>query len=612
MKRKASLTILLLAAAILPATGQGFPGPAGSRVVQQDLQLSFVYANQAMTAIRAKDWVTAEGLIGVALQFNPSNSDALFERGVVLEQTPSGIVGAVSAWEAALSAGQWSAHEPDACRLKLAALLYRTKRYAEAVAVLSKMGTNDTADRLEHSALSLAGEGNTAEAARVLEQAVRVHPNNYRLVVERVRIDPAYRHGLAERFLTRTDIGYLPSEVLREIIIDTPQAQQKKELIDVYNLLYPPSARVIGESLLIAEKVSDPMIDQFVAAGGLKEGGLAEQLYASLKTPEGRAYLAAIARKFTGTSDLDTNRDGFTEREAVYASGRIVRLVVDDRQDGQPEFDVQFQDGVPSAVVANHDGIEYHVVYGEYPYVKSVDFTQGEMKTTYTMAPSGFSLRLFEEHTDAVGQRPATAAGDLRRGAAFAGAGSIGTVAGDPVKSAAGNEAPSGMAALPTSLLFPRLASPQPVVTRDLLFGSANTIEEDNLALKVPVTTFRLGVDGILKMESEWEKGSFRYLVEYHGKEKVLGLRDISNDGKFDVAEHYKGGKLVRLTYDPKQDGKPLFWIDFGIYPTLYWDYNGDGVPDAVEKRISPTRTLVEISTKLNGVFDIQTEEVTK
>lgn len=577
MKRETSLTILLLVAVVLPVTGQGLPTPGGSRVAEQDSRLSSIYANQAMTAIREKDWVTAEGLIGVALQFNPSNSDALFERGTVLEQEPGGIEGAISAFEAALAAGQWSVDEPDACRLDLGALLYRTKRYAEAVAALAKMGTTDSADWLYLSARSLEGEKRTAAASRMLEQAIHAYPNDYQFVVERVRIDSAYRIRLAERYLAKNNVGYLPPEVLREIIVDTPQAKQKQKLIDIYNLRFSPSTTVLGESLLAAEMVSDAQINQFVAAGGLKDGGLAEQLYASLKTPKSKAYFADSVAKFSGTSDWDTNRDGFAEQTVVYASGRIVRLVVDNRQNGLPEFDVQFQNSLPRTVIANHGGIEYHIAYGEYPYVQSVDFTQGDLKTTYTLEPNSFALSLFEPSTEAFGQLP------------------------------------SGSVALPTSLLFPRLAAPPPEVSRDLLFGRASTVEEDNLALKQPVTFFKLGLDDILKKESDWEKGSYRYLVEYRGKEKVLGLRDINDNGKFDVAEYYKHGKLVRLTYDPKHDGKPLFWIDFSAsYPILYWDYNGDGVPDAIEKQISPTKTLVEISTKLNGVFDIRTDEVTK
>ncbi len=593
--------------------GQGLPAQSGSSVLDQDKRLSSIYANQAMTAIQEKDWPTADGLIKVALQFNPSNSDALYERGIVLQQRPGGIENAISAFGAALAAGQWSSEEPDPCRMDLGALLYRTKRYGEANAVLAKMTSTDSPDWLYLSARSLAGEGQTEAASRMLERAIRAYPTDYRFVVELVRIDPQYRKQLAERYLQKVDTGHLPPEVLREIIIDTPQAKQKRELIDVYDLRFPQSATVLGESLMISEKVSDSQIGQFVAAGGLKEGGLAEQLYASLKSPQSKAFLAQSAAKFTGTSEWDTNRDGFAERTAVYESGRIVRLVVDDRQDGLPEYDVRFLNSVPSTVVANHGGIEFHIAYGAYPYVQSVDFTNGEVKTTYTMAPNSFALTLFAPNTEAAGQLRADSASSSLIADAAAEA-SPGTAArGGPAGTAVVPGSSTGSAELPTSLLFPRLAAPLPEVARDHFFGKAYPVEEDNLKLTRPVTLFKLGLDDILKKESDWEKGSYRYLVEYRGKEKVLALRDVSNDGKFDVAEYYKDGKLVRLTYDPKHDGKPLFWIDFGSpYPTLYWDYNGDGVPDAIEKRISPTKTLVEISTKLNGVFDIQTEEVKK
>ncbi len=610
MKRELAFTVILLIAVVAFAQGQALLSGAISRASQQDIRLSSVYASQAMTAIHEKDWPTAEGLIGVALQFNPANSDALFERGLLLEQRSGGIEGAIKAYTDALDAAHWSAEEPDTCRLRLAELDYRTKRYAEAGAQLAKMGAVDSAERSYLTARSLIGEGQTALGAGLLGQGIRVYPDDFRFVIERVRVDPAYRSRLAQRFLSGTDIASFPSDVLKEIIVDTPQAKEKQELIDRYDRLFPPSVTVLAESLISAAKVSDSEIERFVAAGGLKNGGLAEQLYASLKSPASRAFLAASAESFTGTSSWDTNRDGFAEREALYASGRLVRFIVDDRQDGLPSFDVRFEGSVPKSVVVNRDGVEYHIAYGEYPYVQSADFTEGDLKTTYRMEPSSLALPLFEPNTRAVGQLSVATS-------AQSPSGDPGTQAGRTARrpesdAGAKLKPPAGPAALPTSLLFPRLAVPAPVVTRDLLFASAHTVEEDNLALKRPVTLFRLAIGDVLKMESDWRKGTYRYLVEYRGKEKVLARRDIADDGRFDVTEYYKAGKLARLTYDPKHDGKPLFWIDYGSYPTLYWDYNGDGVPDAVEKQISPTRTLVEISTKLNGVFDVRTEEVTK
>lgn len=560
----------------------------------QNRRLSAVYATQASSAIRAGEWATAQALIEVSLQFEPSNSDALYERGVVLDQHPSGIEGAITAFEAAVAAGKWENENPDVCRLRLAGLLYRTKRYAAAIAQLSAMSDRESAQWLYLAERSEAAEGRTARAFSLLEGAIRAYPKDYRFVVDRVRFDRTYRELLARRFLTRSDIANFPASVLREVIVDTPNGELQDRLIAAYRAIYGSSLTVLAESLMDAKKAQVPLIDAFVTEGGLERGGIAEALYHGLRSPSAKEYLVAKAAAFGGASDWDTNRDGYVEQRVQYQAGRIVQLVIDERQDGVPEYLVQFRDSIPYEATIDQDGTAFHVVYGEYPFVGSVTYDANDIRTVYTMAPGSFALPLFASAEGATGLLPRL----------------------PPSKKPTAKStvsAPAAAPTLPAALLFPALATNLPKITPGLLAAHSYTIEEDNLALKRPVQLFRLGSDDVQTIEKEWQKGSYRYLVEYRGREKVLGLRDIDDDGKYEVTEHYRDGKLTEVSYDGDQKPKPEFWISFaGAYPTLSWDYNQDGVPDAIERQLSPTRALVEISTKMNGVYDVRFEEKLK
>ncbi len=536
------------------------------RAEDQDLRIAALYVEQAAAARQAKEAKTALELVDTALEFDPESSEAYLERGRVEEREPRGIPEAIQAFSRALSIGRWPAvSTEDRCRLDLAELLFRTRRSEEAVGQLEKIPEGRDANFSYLYARALIDSGRVAEAMRVCREASGAYPWDARFAVLRAASDPSFRARLGERFLARDNIGYFPPGVLLAVIDHSEGRALKGKLIDAYVSLYGSSAAVSLRRLLIARAVTKAEIDAFVSGGGLARGGDAEALYASLRDRKIAAYLRSKVAAFSGVSKRDLSGGDDPDETARYRAGQLTRLVLDSAHDGLPVYDISFSGGRPARATVYERDVAYRIVYRDYPFVRSVTFTRGDTRTTYAMGPESLSLPLLSPSRNGRG-----------------------------------------------ALLFPPLPAYPPDLSADRLFAAALSEEQVDVTTRKPESLWNLGIDGVRRLEEEWRGKTYRYEVLYNGKVKTEARRDIENKGKFEVTEYYRDGALARVVYDPEHTGRPEFTLDLLPYPVLKWDYNGDGIVDAIESRPTPSKTILEVSTKLNGVFDIVTEEATK
>jgi len=524
--------------------------------------ISGIYVDQARSAFAKGDYSTVSSLIRVAEEFDPTASDALYLRGEVLVRTD--IPEAILSYREALDRDNWSRFDSSEAKLKLAPLLIRTKQFRAAAHLLEGLGTT-SADYLLYTAQALIGEGKDYQARNLLSGAGQSYPADDRFAILRVKIDPTYRSELLRGF-TEVPGAARYTKALAEALIQTlSDPIQKLKAISAFNAHFGSAPLIRAQSLLASSSVTTAQIDSYVGDGLLANAKLTEAIYAHLAPGPVRSYLGSKLASYTGNVTLDTNGDGFPEETADYSSGVIDHLKADMNQDGVPDYDVSFSKGVPSSLHLMSGGIKYAIVYSTYPFLASASFEAQNQKTNYTLEPDRVSLPLF-------------------------GARSL---------------VPSG----PEN--FPPIVNERPAFGEKELFAFASQVTTTNATTSTPVSLWKKSLDDILVLEQEWNGGRYAYKAVYHHGEKFSAEIDLDNDGYYEVHEHYDNGKLERLTYDRNHNAVPEFILTLNPYPTLSWDFNQDGLIDEVEKKTGPNTTILEFSTKMNGVFDVVTKEVT-
>ena len=566
MKSKASsvgiLLLLLLPAVFTHAQTSAASSPPPN-VAKQNVLLSGVYVDQARSALSSGDLKTVAGLLPIALEFNPQNSDALYLRALLDEKRGGDIPSTISSLKAALDSDHWTAFSPNDAIAKLAPLLIRTKAYSAALNLLQGMGTT-SADHLYYISEALIGNGNDFQARNLLEQAERSYPKDSRFIDLRLRIDPAYRTQMAQTFLRSP--GSVTGSTATRLIEYTADPTIAARLIGEFDRQFGSTPVVFAYSLLAGKAITSAQIDTYVKDNLLSNGDLTERLFAHIAPGPEKSYLAKKVSEFTGTVTLDTNHDGIPEESATYSAGILQHLSVDKNQNGVNEYEVSFASGTPAGLTLLSHGTLFQLTYGDYPFLASAEFAEAGRKTLYTLEPGQVSFPLF-------GARTAI---------------------------------PSGPAH------FPPVVDPPYSIGKKELFAFASEVQTTQGTQSTPVSVWKKSLGDILVLEKEWNGGRYAYKAVYHHGEETSAEIDVDNDGYYEVKEHFKNGKLEKLTYDGTHKGIPEFTLTMTPYPVLSWDFNQDGLIDEVEKQVSPTTTILEFSTKMNGAFDVVTKEVKK
>jgi hypothetical protein len=100
--------------------------------------------------------------------------------------------------------------------------------------------------------------------------------------------------------------------------------------------------------------------------------------------------------------------------------------------------------------------------------------------------------------------------------------------------------------------------------------------------------------------------GILDHRVWYVNGSAVRGERSLAANDGFPVKETWKDGALASEAIDTDGDGTVDFRQTFGPHAMKSWDYNEDGKDDSREYRGANGTLVREISTALNGVFDLR------
>jgi hypothetical protein len=296
-------------------------------------------------------------------------------------------------------------------------------------------------------------------------------------------------------------------------------------------------------------------LDAFLAGNGLGRQDLVDRAVAAVKDDKALARrLQDALASYTGTRELDANGDGFWEEQWSFDKGVVTEWRREPAQDGIPQYVATFQAGKPSSLSWEPaPGSRYTARYSQYPFLVSVNTAPG---STLFLVPYSTSFPFLQASAFPAGMAP---------------------------RIAQRISAPSPSALLAAGFRREERAP-----------GGSAVMQTATLAHGVP-TYSEEDLDG---------DGVMDHRVWYVNGSPVRGERQLQ-DGSV-LHETWKDGRLAAAEADTNGDGKIDYRETYGASPARTWDYNEDGIPDSRETTGTGDTIIRELSTKLNGVFDLR------
>ncbi len=240
---------------------------------------------------------------------------------------------------------------------------------------------------------------------------------------------------------------------------------------------------------------------------------------------------------FTGVLTADAEYDGYEEERIEVVNGQPVYRVIDADQDGQYEWEIHFEDGIPEQI--RLDGGRLEILYDEksYPEVHSINSTDGSAHGNAIFLPGAFSWDPGNgNHLSIQLDRPDWVDNDLWP---FMSRISLQAQLND------GRE---------LGRIFIWLDKGIPVKSVEVHYSDSN--QEDPLWVKE-----LLYEDGIVT-------AGRRSLRKISGTERL-----------WELYERYENGEIVGLAWDPGMRGTPVYLKDWALETYLQihvWNLDGD------------------------------------
>lgn len=515
------------------------------------------FVEKASAALASGSPSAAIDLATSALELAPHDSEALLvrARAELADRTLTGA--AIDDLRGAVASGTWRTSTAAMAQAALAGVLLRTGKLAEARSLAGPLARSLPQDP---QALLLL--------ARVQDAAGDV-------VVDRTLADAAARFPLVEDFrllaARRLEARGRKADALAVVATGLKLNPSSLPLLLASARLQPAGQRANAVNAYLQKGGTDPLaaligmesaprdrarfLQQFLSAGGLTRQDLVDRAVAAVKDDKTLARtLQDALSTYSGTRDLDANGDGFWEEHWSFVKGVVTEWRREPAEDGVSQYAATFLAGKPSSLIWEPTpGIRYTARYSQYPFLVSVNTTPG---TTLFLVPYSMSFPFL--------QSAATPAG-----------------------------------------LAPRMAQRiRPPSPGSLLAASFRREEtgSDGLAV-VRSTTLAKGVPTYSEEDLDGD-GRIDHRVWYVDGIPSRGER-VMQDGSL-LRESWQAGRLVSAESDTNGDGKIDYRETYGAVPARSWDFNEDGLPDSRETAGAGGTIVRELSTKLNGVFDLR------
>lgn len=518
---------------------------------QHDGEIALLYVEAAYDAYGEARFDRAGRLAAVAREFAPESSDALYVSALVAAEDRSTIRTAIELAGRAADAGTWRMFGEAAANVLRARLLNRVGAHQSA-ATFAAAGVleqtrlpPDTPAALRASTYyelirALDALDRLAERDEVLERARDRFPDDPRFFGFVLRSEPfpsvEYRREI-ERLMdvgSASDFAPVLDELIFEYGMRAPVAQEASWALSQLDDRGWRDARV---AVLWLDVDAERAVERFVDLDGWADYRTGRRLEQRLDAALAER-LRERASAYDGVSLVDDDNDGIWNERISVERGTVVRWERDADQDGVNELDVVFDDEEPASVtVASPGAPSVELEYEQYPFVGRATISAEIGSEVFVVRPR--SLR-FE-----------TVRGLPEAGPLFA------------------------------SDLAP-LEDPR-AVDRGELVSAATRIDLVRDDGTVAERTYREGGAARQVQRDGDGDGAWDHLLLTDGGFATSGLRDLDGDGYFEVAEGYRGGRLVALAVDADDDREPeVFEREPGV-PVREWDLNGDGVIDVRE-----------------------------
>jgi tetratricopeptide (TPR) repeat protein len=542
-----TISFLLATASTLSAQGRD-----AAAFAQAD-----AWIEKADAALSSGSASTAIDLATSALELAPGDSEALLVRARAELTDRATTSACVADLRSAIQSATWRTSTSSMAERTLAQVLVREGKLTEARKLLEPLVRRTPEDPQALLLLARVQDASgDPQSDRTLADAAARFP-----LIEDFRLLAAGRlekRGRRNDALTLLGTGLKINPSSLPLLLASARLESGSRRTDAVNAYLQkggtdPLAAIIG--MESAPKSRAQFLDRFLSSSGLSRQDLIDRAAAAVRDDKtlARTLQDALAR-YTGTRELDANADGFWEEQWSFDRGVVTGWSREPAEDGVPQFTATFQAGKPSALSWEPvPGTRYTARYSEYPFLVSVNTAPG---TTLFLVPYSMSFAFLQ-----------TAA------------------------------TPAGLAPRPAQ----RIIAPSPGALLAAAFrqeergpGGSTVVRTTTLAKGVPTYSEEdLDGDGIMDNQ-----------VWYANGVPVRGQRQMQ-DGSI-LRETWQGGRLAAAESDTNGDGKVDYRETYGAAPSRTWDFNEDGIPDARESEGTGGTIVRELSTKLNGVFDLR------
>ncbi len=519
---------------------------------------------QARSWLSAGDMPRAGSFASTALELDPGYSEALFLVARVESADRPSTRPAIDHLREAVKRATWVSTDPVVAEQLLTDLLVRTGQLAEARKAAERLTAARPDDPQNFVLLSRAEDraGDTSAEQRTLTSALARFPSSVDIRLATARLLRRMGRRAEGAAIIQTGLRLQPDNPPLLLAAADTETDRAKKVSDVELYLsnggMDPLGPVLGmEAVPVGQRKK--YLDIFLSEGGLSRQDLVGR---AIDAVNGSGALAASLRdalgRYTGNRDVDADEDGFWEDRWVFENGKVARWIREPAQDGISQFESEFQGGMPvSLSYRDPAGHVTRFSYSRYPSLEKADLPgQG----TWMLAPYTVPC---------VFLRPDFA---------------------------------SGPAYIP-----PQIASRIRIPSLDVIRRAAYQLDEFAADGRTPIRRIDLAAGRRVFMEeSSVGNGVFDHRVWYARGEPVRGARSLTGNGVFQVAETWTNGRLSSESIDTSGDGEADYRQTYGAVPMKSWDYNEDGRDDSREYQMPGGTQVRELSTKMNGVFDLR------
>ena len=347
---------------------------AETPTIDRDLADAYV-----STFLKDQGKIADEHLLFIALEFYPSNGDALYLLGKhpTISKTK-----AVEYLEKSLNADHWSVFTPNDAGVELFKSYVQMKRYSRAGVLLS--GYELDFYHSPEDALLLATYYRTiGDDVRFTQVVEKGYSKWYRYFVPlKISADPDFRSLLLERIIQFGDfnpgiealealIPYVPEDELETLVRRYVNSGEFSPVLHAY---------AIKLGLIDIDELS------FIASYGTS---ISKILHFGADDPLIEEYLDKIYAEFSGEVRFDANNDGFSEEMLKFENGMLILQTVDGDQDGIDDVVIQYgQTGSPTRIGVLDGEDDWDILYDQYPFVRTISRDNGiEVKYSFDLAP---------------------------------------------------------------------------------------------------------------------------------------------------------------------------------------------------------------------------------